>query len=273
MSKTIIDSSSDSINFRELSHYKELFWMLALRDFKIRYAQTLLGVLWALIQPAATILILYMVFGRFAQVETGNVPHILFTAVGLLPWTYFSYVMQNSGNSIIAAQAMVKKVYFPRIIIPVSKALVGLIDFGINALIVIFLMLFLQQELSVNVWALPFFIIIGVLVSLGVGIWLSALTIRFRDFQYVVPFMVQIGLYLTPTAYPSEFAIKQLPEWASYLYFLNPMVGIVEGFRWSILDCQAPHNLSYISFTVAFLLFVSSLYYFKKIDGKFADIV
>ena len=231
------------------------------------------GVLWALIQPAATILILYMVFGRFAQVETGNVPHILFTAVGLLPWTYFSYVMQNSGNSIIAAQAMVKKVYFPRIIIPVSKALVGLIDFGINALIVIFLMLFLQQELSVNVWALPFFIIIGVLVSLGVGIWLSALTIRFRDFQYVVPFMVQIGLYLTPTAYPSEFAIKQLPEWASYLYFLNPMVGIVEGFRWSILDCQAPHNLSYISFTVAFLLFVSSLYYFKKIDGKIADIV
>jgi len=182
-------------------------------------------------------------------------------------------VMQNSGNSIIAAQAMVKKVYFPRIIIPVSKALVGLIDFGINALIVIFLMLFLQQELSVNVWALPFFIIIGVLVSLGVGIWLSALTIRFRDFQYVVPFMVQIGLYLTPTAYPSEFAIKQLPEWASYLYFLNPMVGIVEGFRWSILDCQAPHNLSYISFTVAFLLFVSSLYYFKKIDGKIADIV
>ena len=247
--------------------------MLALRDFKIRYAQTLLRVLWALIQLAATILILYMVFGRFAQVETGNVPHILFTAVGLLPWTYFSYVMQNSGNSIIAAQAMVKKVYFPRIIIPVSKALVGLIDFGINALIVIFLMLFLQQELSVNVWALPFFIIIGVLVSLGVGIWLSALTIRFRDFQYVVPFMVQIGLYLTPTAYPSEFAIKQLPEWASYLYFLNPMVGIVEGFRWSILDCQAPHNLSYISFTVAFLLFVSSLYYFKKIDGKIADIV
>ena len=121
MSKTVIDSSSDSINLKELSHYKELFWMLALRDFKIRYAQTFLGVLWALIQPAATILILYMVFGRFAQVETGQIHHLLFTAVGLLPWTYFSYVMQNSGNSIIAAQAMVKKVYFPRIIIPVSK--------------------------------------------------------------------------------------------------------------------------------------------------------
>jgi len=273
MSKTVIDSSSDSINLKELSHYKELFWMLALRDFKIRYAQTFLGVLWALIQPAVTILILYMVFGRFAQVETGQIHHLLFTAVGLLPWTYFSYVMQNSGNSIIAAQAMVKKVYFPRIIIPVSKALVGLIDFGINALIVVVLMFVLKQNVSGNIWALPFFNVIGILVSLGIGIWLSALTIRFRDFQYVVPFMVQIGLYLTPTAYPSEFAIKQLPEWASYLYFLNPMVGIVEGFRWSILDCQSPQSLSYLSFTMAFILFISSVYYFKKIDGKIADIV
>jgi len=247
--------------------------MLALRDFKIRYAQTLLGVMWALIQPAATILILYLVFGRFAQVETGKIHHILFTAVGLLPWTYFSYVMQNSGNSIIAAQAMVKKVYFPRIIIPVSKALVGLIDFGINAIIVVVLMIILQQNISSNVWALPLFIFVGVLVSLGIGIWLSALTIRFRDFQYVVPFMVQLGLYLTPTAYPSEFAVKQLPEWASYVYFLNPMVGIVEGFRWAVLDCQAPQDLSYLSFAVAFFVFISSIYYFKKIDGKIADIV
>ncbi len=273
MSKTIIDASSDSISFKELAHYKELFWMLALRDFKIRYAQTFLGILWAFIQPAATILILYMVFGRFAQVDTGQIHHVVFTAVGLLPWTYFSYVMQNSGNSIIAAQAMVKKVYFPRIIIPVSKALVGLIDFGINAIIVIFLMLLLKQEVSTNIWALPLFIVIGIFVSLGIGIWLSALTIRFRDFQYVVPFMVQLGLYITPTAYPSEFALKQLPEWASYLYFLNPMVGVVEGFRWSILDCTAPHGLSFLSFGVAALVFSSSLFYFRKIDGKIADIV
>lgn len=247
--------------------------MLAWRDFKIRYAQTLLGFLWAFIQPAATILILYVVFGRFAQVETGQIHHIVFTAVGLLPWTYFSYVMQNSGNSIIAAQAMVKKVYFPRIIIPVSKALVGLIDFGINALIVVFLMLFLGQGLSQNVWALPFFVLIGIVVSLGIGIWLSALTIRFRDFQYVVPFMVQLGLYITPTAYPSEFALKQLPEWAAYIYFMNPMVGIVEGFRWSILDCPAPDGLNFLSFGAAALIFISSLFYFKRIDGKIADIV
>jgi lipopolysaccharide transport system permease protein len=273
MAKTIIDSSSSSLKLKELIQFKELFWMLAWRDFKVRYAQTAIGFLWAFIQPAFTILILYVIFGRFAQVDTGGIPHILFTAVGLLPWTYFSYVMQNSGNSIIAAQAMVKKVYFPRIIIPISKAVVGLIDLGISALIVVFLMLIYKQPVTMNLLFLPLFLLIAIVVSLGVGIWLSSLSIRFRDFQYVVPFMVQLGLYITPTAYPAEFALTQLPDWAAFIYFLNPMVGIVEGFRWSILGLSAPHLYSYISFVASLILFISSLFYFRKIDGKIADLV
>ena len=269
----IINSERSLISLAELNRYRELFWMLAWRDFRVRYAQTMMGVLWAFFQPALTIIILYVVFGRFAQVETGSIPHIVYTACGTLAWTYFAYVMQNSGNSIIVAQAMVRKIYFPRIIIPLSKAVVGLIDFAINALILTVLIIVFQVPVSSNIIFLPIFLLLAILSALGMGIWLSGLTIRFRDFQYVVPFMVQLGLYITPTAYPSEFAISRLPEWGSFLYFLNPMAGIVEGFRWSILGTDPPVMMSMISFAATIVLFITSLFYFRSIDGKIADIV
>jgi lipopolysaccharide transport system permease protein len=276
MSKTtIIDAKKRKLfpSFSELRNYKDLFLTLAWRDFRVRYAQTTIGFLWAFIQPLVTLIVLNVVFGQFADVNTGGVPHILFTITGLSVWTYFSYVLTNSGNSIIAAQGMIQKIYFPRLIVPLSKAVVGLIDFIITLLILIALMIYFQYPVSPNVIYAPLFIIVGMMAALAVGIWLSALTVRFRDFQHMVPFMVQIGLYATPVAYPAEIASERLPNWFMTIYYLNPMAGVVQGFRWSVLGGEFPGNMMFISFGVVLLLFVSSLMYFRSVEDKMADFV
>lgn len=274
MSKLIIEADKRNFlpNFRELYRYKDLFITLSWRDFKVRYAQTTIGLLWAILQPVVTLLILSLVFGKFVGVET-KVPHLLFTVAGMSIWTYFSYVMTNSGNSIIVSQEMVKKIYFPRLIIPLSKAVVGFIDFGISILILVVLMIYYQIMPSSNIWMAPLFILVGIIAALGVGIWLSALSVRFRDFQHVVPFMVQIGLYITPIAYPAEFATKQLPEWAANIYFLNPMAGVVQGFRWSLFGGEAPGALMWVSLVMILIIFISGLFYFNKVEKNMADYV
>jgi len=273
--KTIIDANKKSIfpNFKELLRYKDLFRTLAWRDFRVRYAQTTVGFLWAIIQPLVTLIILNLVFGRFAEVDTGDTPHILFTIAGLSIWTYFSFVMTNSGSSIIQSQGMIKKIYFPRLVVPLSKAVVGLIDLGITLLILTVLMIYFGVVPSVNIWAAPLFIIMGMISALAVGIWLSALTVRYRDFQHIVPFMVQLGLYITPVAYPVAEAAKKLPNWIMTVYYLNPMAGIVDGFRWSLFGGEAPSDMMFISFaTVAVLLF-TGLLYFRRIEDSIADYV
>lgn len=274
MSKLIIDANKNKFlpDFKELFRYKDLFITLSWRDFKVRYAQTTIGLLWAILQPVVTLFILSLVFGRFVGVKT-EVPHLLFTVAGLSIWTYFSYVMTNAGNSIISNQGMVKKIYFPRLIIPLSKALVGLIDLGISLLLLIILMFYYQITPSANVWAAPLFILVGIIAALGVGIWLSALSVRFRDFQHVVPFMVQIGLYITPIAYPAEFASAQLPKWAANIYFLNPMAGVVQGFRWSLFGGTPPGTLMWVSIAMILVLFCSGIIYFNRVEKKMADFV
>lgn len=274
MSIKIIDSKKRSLipDFKELFRYKDLFWTLSWRDFRVRYAQTTIGLLWALIQPLVTILILSLVFGKFVGVKT-PVPHLVFTVAGMSIWTYFSYVLTNSGSSIIMNQEMVKKIYFPRIIIPLSKAIVGLIDFGITLIILIALMIYFQISPSSNIWFAPVFLIIGIIAALGAGIWLSALTVRYRDFQHVVPFMVQIGLYITPIAYPAEFATQHLPKWAADIYFLNPMAGVIQGFRWSLFGGAPPSGVFWISIIMVIVLFVSGLLYFNKVESEMADYV
>ncbi|MDX2359889.1 MAG: ABC transporter permease [Crocinitomicaceae bacterium] len=274
MSKTVIDANKKRIfpDFKELFRYKDLFYTLAWRDFKVRYAQTTIGLLWAIIQPVVTLLILSLVFGRFVGVET-EIPHILFTVVGTSIWGYFAYVMTNSGNSIISNQGMVKKIYFPRLIIPLSKAVVGFIDFAISLLIMIALMIYFGIGPSSNVILAPVFILMGIIAALSVGIWLSALSVRYRDFQHIVPFLVQIGLYLTPIAYPAEFATQHLPKWAATVYFLNPMAGVVQGFRWSLFGGTAPGNLIWVSAIMILVLFISGLMYFTKVEDKMADFV
>ena len=275
MAKLIIDANKKQYlpNFKEIFRYKDLFITLAWRDFKVRYAQTTIGLLWAFVQPIVTLIILNVVFSKFAHVETNGVPHILFTITGLSIWTYFSYVLTNSGGSIISAQGMVQKIYFPRLIIPLSKAVVGLIDFGITIVILIFLMIYYGFSPSPNIIYAPLFIFVGIIAALAVGIWLSALTVRYRDFQHIVPFFVQIGLYATPVAYPIEVASNNFPQWAMTIYYLNPMAGVVQGFRWSILGGEAPGNMMFISFGMVLLLFISGLLYFRGIEDKMADYI
>lgn len=272
--RRIIDASHSSIipDFKELFRYKDLFLTLTWRDFKVRYAQTTIGLVWAFLQPIVTLIILSLVFGRFVGVQT-PVPHVLFTMSGMAIWTYFAFVMSNAGSSIIANQGMVKKIYFPRLIIPLSKAAVGLIDLGISLLIMIALMIWYGIAPSSNVFLAPLFILMGMIAALAVGIWLSALTVRYRDFQHIVPFMVQIGLYITPIAYPAEFAMQQLPKWAATLYYLNPIAGVVQGFRWSVFGGEAPGSMMFVSFGMILLIFVSGLFYFKKVEDEMADYV
>jgi lipopolysaccharide transport system permease protein len=271
MNRTIIEANKKGLglDLKELFQYKDLFFVLSYRDFKVKYAQTFLGFLWAFIQPLFTLIIFTFVFGKAVKVDTGNIPYPLFALAGLFPWTYFATVMSQAGNSVIGAQNLIKKIYFPRLIIPLSKGYIGLIDFGISFLFFIALMLYYNFFPSVNIIWLPLFMIITIMVALGTGIWLSALTIRYRDFQNVIPFMVQLGIYATPVAYPASL----VPEKYQWVYYLNPMAGVVEGFRWCLLGSDMPGNHIFISFTIVILLFISSLYYFKKVEKVMADIV
>ncbi len=276
MSKiTIIDAEHRKFfpSLSEIRRYKDLFFTLAWRDFRVRYAQTTIGFLWAFIQPIVTLIILTLVFGRFAKVDTGPIPHALFTTCGLITWTYFAFVMTNSGKSIIESQGMIKKIYFPRLIIPLSKAVVGLIDLSVTVLILIVLMFYYGITPESTVWLAPIFLIIGMIAALGVGIWLSALTIRFRDFQHIIPFIVQLGMFITPVAYPIEKAAEQMPQWAMSIYYLNPMAGVVQGFRWSVFGGEPPGNMMYISFATILVIFVTSLMYFKRVEDEIADFV
>ncbi len=261
------------LNLGELRQYKDLLYILAYRDLRIRYAQTLLGLLWALLQPLATLTIFTIVFGRAVKVDTGDIPYPLFAVTGVAAWTYFAFVMKEAGNSVIAAQQMVKKIYFPRLVVPLSKALVGFVDFGIALFFMAVLMAYYGYTPSSNIIFLPVFIVLVVLAALGAGIWLSALTIRYRDFQHIVPFLVQFGLYATPAAYPAKAVLQSLPEWLVTLYYLNPMAGIIEGFRWTLLGGDPPSAFAYLSFGLIFILFFSSLFYFKRVERVMADIV
>jgi len=273
---TIRVDASDStlkLNLKELFRYKDLFWVLAYRDLRVRYAQTFLGLLWAFIQPLSTLLIISVVFGRFVKVDTGGIPYPVFAIIGVSLWTYFSFVLTQSGGSVIGAQEMVKKIYFPRLVIPLSKAVVGFVDFGVAILLLIGLFFYYGIIPSSNIVFLPIFLILTLISSLAVGIWLSALTIRYRDFQYIIPFFVQFGLYITPVAYPTDVVVNNLPSWASFLFYLNPMAGIIEGFRWCLIGGVAPNGYFWVSISIVFILFISGIYYFRKIERVMADII
>lgn len=254
---------------RDLWQYRDLISILAWRDYKVRYAQTFLGFVWAFLQPLATLLIFTLIFSRVAKVDTGTIPYPLFAQSGMLAWTYFAFLISQAGNSIVGAQAMVKKIYFPRLVIPISKAIVGLIDFMISLVILIFIGAYYQFVPSANIIYLPLFILLLIIGGLGVGIWVSALTVRFRDFTHLLPFMVQIGMYASPVAY----AANMVPEKYQWLYALNPMVGVIEGVRWSIIGGEAPSQIIFFSIGIMLLLFFTSLWYFKKVERVMADLI
>lgn len=258
------------LGLKELLRYKDLFLLLAYRDYRVRYAQTMLGLLWAILQPIVTVGIFTFVFGYLMKIKApNNIPYPVFALSGMVAWTYFSFVMTQAGNSVIGAQSMVQKIYFPRLVIPLSKALVGLVDFLSAFILLIILMVVYKVVPTMNMVWLPVFILAIIISSLGVGIWLSALTIRYRDFQHMVPFMVQIGLYITPVAYSSTFISGRF----EFLYYINPMAGIIEGFRWCILGQDFPGNYIFISLGISLILLISGLFYFKRIESVMADIV
>ncbi len=277
MNKTVIDASKQglSIGLSELKQYKDLFLTLAYRDYRVRYAQTFLGFLWALLQPVITVGIFYVIFGLLAGIESGieGVPYILFAMCGMSGWTYFSFVVTNSGNSIILHAGMIKKIYFPRLIIPLSKAVTGLIDFLLTFIILAAIMIYVGHVPPATIVLFPVYVLLTIITALAVGVWLSALTIRYRDFQHLIPFMVQVGLYATPVAYPAQKVVSNLPGWAAALYFTNPMAGICEGYRYCLLGGNPPVVYAYISYGIIALLFISSLFYFKKAERSMADLL
>ncbi|MCK5703652.1 MAG: ABC transporter permease [Cyclobacteriaceae bacterium] len=271
MSRLVVDAEKKGfgINIKELIEYRDLFYILAYRDLRVRYAQTFLGFLWAILQPVATLIILFFVFGKALKVDTGDIPYPVFALAGLSMWTYFSFVLNQSGQSVIGAQEMIKKIFFPRLVIPLSKAVVGFVDFGITLIFLIVMMIVYGITPSANVFFAPIFILLNILAALSVGIWLSALTIRYRDFQHVIPFMVQFGLYATPVAYPATF----VPEKYQFIYNLNPMAGVISGFRWCLFGGEFPGQDIYLAAGIIVILFISSLYYFKSVEDVMADIV
>jgi lipopolysaccharide transport system permease protein len=269
---TIIKPSNGwrALNLRELWRYRELIYFLAWRDVKVRYKQTALGVAWAVLQPVLGMVIFSVFFGRLARMPSEGVPYPLFAYAGLLPWTYFANAAVNAGGSLVANTNLVSKVYFPRLVIPLAAVVVGLIDLAIGFLILIVLLLIFGTVPGPAVALLPLFIVLAVATALGVGVWLSALDVEYRDVRYAIPFLIQVWLFATPVVYPASL----VPEKWRILFGLNPMAGVVEGFRWALLGTNdAPGPLVAVSALVAAVVLASGLMYFRRMERGFADVI
>lgn len=269
---TIINAKRKTIRekWRHMMDYRELLLVLALKDIRVKYAQTFIGISWSFITPIFTVLVLTFVFKKVADIEVGEVPHTIFTMAGLIGWSYFSRVVETAGSSLIGAQQMVKKIYFPRIFIPLSKAIAALLNFVITFICLIVLMLAYGAAPSSNIVFLPFFILMAIMAGVGVSIWISALSIRFRDLIHVIPIALRLGMFVTPIAYP----IREVGPKFKLLFHLNPMTGVVEAIRWSILDSHHLHRMTtYVSFGIILILFISGIMYFNSVERRIADVI
>lgn len=257
------------LDFKELWAYRELLWVLTLRDIKVRYKQTVLGAAWAIIRPVVTMVIFSVIFGHLAKIPSDGFPYPVFVYAGLLPWTFFSNAISVSGQSLLGSAHLVSKVYFPRLIIPLSSIGAGLIDLAISVAILLLLMLYYGVGWSVNLLLTPLLLVAVIFIALGIGTLLSALTVAYRDFSMLLPFLVQIWMYVTPIIYP----IGLIPERWQWLLYLNPMTGLIEGFRAAFLG--KPFNLMafMISLLIALVIFLVGVAYFQKVERRFADII
>jgi lipopolysaccharide transport system permease protein len=257
---------------RELWQFRELLWFLALRDIKVRYKQTLLGVAWAILQPLMAMVLFSIFFGRLGGFDqkTAQIPYPVFVFGALVPWQLFSYALTQSSNSVVSEQRLLTKVYFPRLIIPIAPILSALVDFGISFVLLAAMMLYYRVQPHAAVLLLPFFVLLTLVAALAVGLWLSAFNAIYRDARYAIPFLTQFWLFATPIAYPSSM----VPESWQWLYGLNPMVGVVEGFRWALLGMAAP-SLSALASSCLMVgaLLLGGLYYFRRMEKTFADVV
>jgi lipopolysaccharide transport system permease protein len=259
-----------SLQLRELWHYRELAFFLTWRDVKVRYKQTLLGGAWAIIQPFMTMVVFSLFFGNLAKIPSDGIPYPIFSYAALVPWTFFANGVSLSSNSLVGSASLITKVYFPRLIMPIATVLSGIVDFALAFVVLLGMMQWYGITPTLNALWLPFFLLLALATCLGVGLWLSAMNVKFRDVRYVVPFLVQFWMFATPIAYPSSL----VPDAWRTLYALNPMVGVVEGFRWALLGSNSvPGPLILVSSLAALVLLVSGAFYFRRTERSFADVV
>jgi len=271
-SKTIIKPTHGwaALNLRDLLLYRELIFFMTWRDLKVRYKQTLLGASWAILQPFLTMVVFSIFFGNLAKVPSDGVPYPIFSFTALIPWTLFSKALQDASRSLVANSHMITKVYFPRMILPLSSVMAGVVDFLIAFVVLLGMMVFFNIFPTINILALPLFLLLALVTAVGVGLWLSALNVLFRDINYVLPFLTQFWMYLTPVAYPSSM----IPSEWQIIYALNPMTGVVEGFRWALLGTgQPPGIMTLVSSITAVVLLISGMFYFRRMERLFADMV
>ncbi len=270
--KVIIKPTSgwSALNLRDLWVYRELVYFMTWRDLKVRYKQTLLGAGWAILQPFLTMVVFSIFFGSLAKVPSDGVPYPIFSYTALIPWTLFSKALQDASRSLVNNSHMITKVYFPRMILPLASVLAGVVDFLIAFVVLLAMMVYFNLAPTADIWTLPLFLVLALVTAIGIGLWLSALNVLYRDINYVLPFLTQFWMFITPIAYPSSM----VPERWRVIYALNPMTGVVEGFRWALLGSgQAPGLMTLVSALVALLLLVSGMFYFKRMERLFADMV
>ncbi|MCA2970521.1 MAG: ABC transporter permease [Acidobacteriaceae bacterium] len=259
-----------SLQLKELYAYRELLYFLIWRDVKVRYKQTALGAAWAIIQPFFTMLVFSLFFGRLAKMQSDGLPYPVFAYAALVPWTFFAQGLSQASDSLVGSANLIRKVYFPRLAIPVGTVAGGVVDFALAFGVLLLMMFYYGVRPGWQIVWLPLLLLLALVTALGVGLWLSALNVKFRDVKYVVPFVTQFWMFLTPIAYPSSL----LPEVWRPVYALNPMVGVVEGFRWALLGTDtAPGPMLGVSATVALLLLVSGAFVFRRMEKSFADVV
>ncbi|MGA3117421.1 MAG: ABC transporter permease [Syntrophobacteraceae bacterium] len=258
-----------AIDFAELWRYRELVVFYAVRDIRVRYKQTLLGVAWAVLQPVLTMLVFSIFFGTLARVPSDGIPYPIFSYCGLVPWQLFAYALTQSSNRIVEDAGVITKVYFPRLIVPLASVIAGLVDFSIAFAVLMAMMFYYGIPLSITILTLPLFTLIGLVAALAVGLWLSALNVRYRDVRYTIPFLAQFWLFVTPVAYSSSL----VPAKWQALYAINPMVGVVNGFRWALLGKTCPNPMVSVSLAATAVLLIGGLYYFRRMEKSFADII
>jgi lipopolysaccharide transport system permease protein len=257
--------------WKDLWHYRELFYFLAWRDILVRYKQTSIGIAWALIRPFLTMLVFTVVFGRLAKLPSQGVPYPILVFSAMLPWQFFANSLSECSTSLITNSNLISKVYFPRLVLPTSAVVVSFIDFMICGIILLALMAWYNFVPSWRILSLPLFISIAFAASMGAGLWFASLNVQYRDFRYIVPFIVQFGLYISPVGFSSSL----VPEQWRFIYSLNPMVGVIDGFRWAILGGDSNLNIPgfILSLILVFSLLLSGIWYFRKMERKFADVI
>jgi lipopolysaccharide transport system permease protein len=262
--------------WKDLWRYRELFYILSWRDLKVRYKQTVIGVVWSVLRPLLTMAIFTFVFGNIAKFKPpGDLPYSLLVFAGLLPWQFFAAGLTEASNSLIGNERLISKVYFPRMIIPAASVITSLVDFFISLGLMFILMIWFGTVPSVNLIFLPLFIIMAFFASFGVGLWLTALNVKYRDFKHVVPFLVQLGLYVSPVGFTSDVASKIIPEKFQLLYYLNPMAGIIDGFRWCFFGDNTPIYWPgmFLSLGIIILFLLIGIRTFRKMEKSFADLI